>query len=69
MICYKDKTFCNVICGNIACYRNYTEEEKKAAEKLWDSKNPPVAFSNFKDKEGYCEGYETPKQILYHIEI
>lgn len=68
MICYKDKTFCNVICGNNSCYRNYTEEEKKLAEIWWDSKKPPVAFSNFiYTKE--CSGYEKPEQILYHIEI
>lgn len=68
MICFKDKTFCNVVCGNLECCRNYTEEEKKAAEKWWDSKEPPVAFSPFKDTE-YCDGYKKPEQIPYHIEI
>lgn len=44
------------------------KKKKKLAEKWWDSKEPPVAFSPFKDTE-YCDGYKKPEQILYHIEI
>lgn len=74
MLCFKDKTFCSFICNNFDCSRNFTPAEKEQANKWWDlfkipDEKPPVAFSNFKDKTGYCKGYISPEIEGKHLEI
>jgi len=50
MICYKDKTFCNLSnCKDWnGCHRAFTEEEKVKAQKWWGDGDTPVCF--FADK-------------------
>jgi hypothetical protein len=56
-MCYKDMTFCNALCANEGCPRNYTKEAHEAAKRWW-SDNAPVALSDL--SEG-CPEYVMPK--------
>jgi len=58
MMCYKDMTFCNAVCGNNACSRKFTEQVVEAAEKWWGEEGAPIALSDFSDN---CNKWEAVK--------
>lgn len=49
MICFRDKTFCSADCVNTDCHRNFTLDQKAAAERWWGRPGAPVAFANFSE--------------------
>jgi len=53
---YKDRTFCDSDCINTHCFRNFSDDERRAARMWWshDPDNAPIAFTDF-SKE--CEAY------------
>lgn len=59
MICYRDKTFCQSSdeCKNTKCWRYLSEEAKKDSGEI----GLPICFADFKNDEGYCEGF-IPKE-------
>ena len=58
MICYRDMTFCSMSkdCKNQDCYRRFTDEMDKDAQKWWGGEGYPLCVSNMKDTE-YCPGF------------
>lgn len=47
MICYKDQTYCASNVKQHTCGREFTEQDKKDAERWWGGKDYPVAFGEF----------------------
>lgn len=64
-MCYKDKTFCSSDCINSDCYRYFSEEDRKGAEK-WANwlgiEEAPIAWSDFSDT---CPLYK-PSEVQYN---
>lgn len=46
-VCFRDMTFCEANCENVACHRNITPAVKAAGEKWWGSPDFPIAVSDF----------------------
>lgn len=60
---YKDRVWCNQICGNKSCDRNFTEEEEKFATTWWGDVDFPLGTTDFKsDNCGYTP-IETTKEL------
>jgi hypothetical protein len=53
-MCFRDMTFCSAACLTTDCHRNFTEDQKAAAERWWGDPGAPVAFSDFSEK---CADY------------
>lgn len=64
MMGYKDRTWCNQICSNKSCDRNFTEEEETLAIKWWGDVDFPLIGSDFKSDDcGYIP-IETTKELI-----
>ena len=51
MICFRDMTFCNAVCANTSCNRNYELVKHKNTDDM------PVSMAQFKDS---CKEYKSP---------
>lgn len=49
VICYKDETFCNAVCGNEKCVRKLTDEVKRKAEAWWGKQGAPISVDDFSE--------------------
>jgi hypothetical protein len=62
MICFRDRSYRNLVCETVQCDRNFTPEAKAAAEKWWEMfKMPgeaPVHFTDTYAKR--CGEYRPP---------
>ena len=55
MMCFRDMTFCNAVCGNMSCSRKMTEQVQEAAIRWWGSDKAPIALSDF---SAHCDVYQ-----------
>jgi hypothetical protein len=49
MICFRDRQFCASDCVNSDCYRNFSDEQKAAAEKWWGGPDAPIDLADLSD--------------------
>jgi hypothetical protein len=56
---FKDRAFCDSDCSNIFCERNFSQDQKYAADKWWGKPGAPILFdpSFLKD----CHEYMPPR--------
>lgn len=56
MICFRDRTWCSRLCGNLECPHNFTAGDREQAAVWWGGDNFPIATQDVKtDICGYIE--------------
>lgn len=58
MMSFKDMTFCDSNCSNIACGRNFSPAQKVAADKWWGKEGAPISISP--SYRVNCDDYVAP---------
>ena len=56
MICFRDRTWCNRICGNLDCRANFTAGDREQASVWWGDDNFPISMQDKRTETcGYIE--------------